>query len=159
MKNDINKIQVIENYLDGDMTDEEIKDFEKELNINEKLRREVDIQKNIRKAFMNKGKEELKQSLNGFYKNYKKSEIRKKNLRILIPVLSAAASVLILIFVFTGNKDFTGQDDQYITLDSAGIHKTPEYADSSVYQLINDNDSIEIKEIEKMVKNNDDHLK
>lgn len=149
MKNDINKIQVIENYLDGEMSNEEIKDFEKELNINEQLRKDVEIQKDIRKAFIQQGKEDLKNELDNYYNQKIRPSFVKRNLRILIPVMSAAASIIIIIFIYTNKKDYNNPSDQYITLDSAGMHKEPEYADSAVYQLINDSDSIEIMKIDE----------
>ena len=131
MKPDIDKIKLIESFLEGDMTKEDQQAFEKELAENTTLQKEVELHKDIRKAIKRKGKSDLLIELNKYYENHKQ-DTNKNNIRKLFwPAVSVAASIIIILFVFLGKDTETIPSEKIITLDTAGIKKAPEYADSA----------------------------
>ena len=147
MSNDEKYIELIEGYIDGTLNDEELRKFEENLKTNKNLQKQVELHKDIRQAIIKKGKVDLKQELNTYYEDYIKANKKKRNLRILIPAISVAASILILIFVFIGNEKTTDSPEQLITLDTAGVNQPSEYADSAIF-----NDSVDVD----MIEENDD---
>lgn len=134
MKMDENYLDRIDAYLDNRMSQQERQDFEEEIKKDDLLAKEVQLQKDIRKALHTRGKQDLKNELNTYYREYKSQKNKKRMLRILVPVFSAAASLLLLIYIFSDNAGKPDNEDRFITLDTAGINQPPEYADSAVYR-------------------------
>lgn len=139
MKSDIEITRLIESYLEGSLSSKEKDKFEKELLTNSKLQKEFELHKDIRKTFKIKGKESLKEELNDYHEEYEKEKISRNNKRILWPLISAAATILIILYLVVG-KNTPSSTDDYITLDSAAIKTSPNYADSASYNstIIND---------------------
>ena len=137
-----NYIKRIEAYLDNEMTMDEKAKFEDELKKDKKLRKELKLHQDIRKAFRHSGKEDIKQKLESYYQDYKKAKSRRKTYTILIPVMSAAATILILLMIYSGKNEITEPSDEFITLDSSKINKDPNYADSANYELKIEKDTI-----------------
>ncbi len=128
----------IESYLDGDMSLEERELFETQMANDPKLQKEVELHKDIHRALVISGKKQLKKDLNLYYTQYKEKD---KNLKLLWPIITIAASITIVFFVFFG-KNRHVQPNNVITLDSVRIHKSPEYADSAIFEL---NDTVDTK--------------
>ncbi len=142
MKPDLENIKLIESYLDGEMTNKEREEFEKLLTKDKELIKALELHRDIREAFKFKGKEELREELNNFYNNYKEGIYRKRTGKILWPVISVAASIIIFLFIYLGRNTDTIPSDKVITLDTAGLKKAPVYADSAKFDTTIYKDSI-----------------
>lgn len=142
MNTDIEFIKKIESYLDGTMSSNELALFKEELEKDKNLQKEVEIHQNIKKAFIKKGKTDLKNELENYYKQYEQRIQKSKVIRMLWPAISVAATILIVLFIYLGMQNKNLPTDKVLTLDTAQINKAPAYADSSVYEVIETNDTI-----------------
>ena len=135
------KSKKIESYLDGSLSGNEREDFEKELSKDPDLEKEVELHRLIHKAIRIKGRSQLKSELNEIYE---KEITGKKNLRIVWTIISIAASITILFFIFRGNDNNYFRNDEEITLDSARINTINNYADSAIFDSLS-NGNVKLK--------------
>jgi len=140
MKFDIKKTKKIEAYLDGALTNKEVKEFEEELIKNKELQTEVEIHNDIRSGLNTKGNNKLREELENYYHDYFKNKDKNKNslVKYLVPAVSIAASIILFLFIFIRNNEKPDNPDNYITLDSVKINKSSSYADSATYKTEND---------------------
>ncbi len=97
----------IDRYLDGGLNTSEQKAFEQALQQDAQLRREVEIQQELRRGIRNKGNDLLKDRLRKIHseeitslKKEKTPEVKGKIIRFRRPMLGAVAAILLLVAVF-----------------------------------------------------------
>lgn len=139
------KYEKILKYLDGELTGEELKSFEAEINTSSKLRKEVDSYRNTLKQF--KSLENIRVE-NSYFANILplfRQRISNRKLRNLRPVfvLSSIAAILItivLLFLFNSNQIFNGENTAVEEINTDGLNMyLDKYAyDLSTFQLLQD---------------------
>ncbi len=118
MKNQINYSEFIERYLDGEMTGQELIWFEKELDSNEWLQKELKLRKKVNQAILDESSMKFRDELEDAYAVYMADDEGSSNKkRKFIVAGSALISVLagvILILNLTG-KQYTNKQlfDRY----------------------------------------------
>lgn len=112
MKNQINYPEFIERYLDGEMTGQELVWFEKELDSNKWLQKELRLRKKVNQAILDEDSMKFNDELEDAYAAYvHKGEnpwYRKNKIVIGGSVLASAVAALILILSLTG-KQYTNE--------------------------------------------------
>jgi len=99
MKNDLNYAEFIERYLDGEMGKDEQTWFEKELDANPKLQKELELRRNINTAILEKEVMELRSQLKEICSSpgYRETAVRKKAVVLSRKLLIAASFIAIAI--------------------------------------------------------------
>src|SRR4030042_4769284 len=118
MKSQINYSEFIERYLDGEMNSPELIWFEKELDSNEWLQKEVKLRKKVNQAILDensmKFRDELEDAYADYMNNGDSSSDRKRKFIVTGSVLVSVMAGVILILYLTG-KQYTNQQlfDKY----------------------------------------------
>lgn len=100
MRNELENIQLIEKYLLGELSNKETVEFEKELMINNELRKSVEKQQLIMKASERKG---IKNNIIKGRQRYKRTRLLK-SLGLGVLVIGILITVYSLFFNHTANK-------------------------------------------------------
>lgn len=118
MKSQINYSEFIERYIDGEMTGQELIWFEKELDSNEWLQKEVKLRKKVNHAILDESSMKFRDELEDAYAVYmndsKGSSNRKSKFIVTGSVLISVLAGVILILNLTG-KQYTNEQlfDKY----------------------------------------------
>ena len=131
MKN-IDVTKKIEAFLNGTLKGEELKDFQKELENNNELKKLVELQKDIHISVSKHGKTKLRNELNDFYKQHAAKTKSGKTIKMVTTFLAVAASLLLFYFVLIKN-DSIESEQKVLSLDSASINQPNNYADSALF--------------------------
>jgi tetratricopeptide (TPR) repeat protein len=99
MKNNLNFDEFIERYLDGEMGTQEKIWFEKELDANPKLQKELELRRNINNAIQEKDVMELRGQLEEIYSNpeHQETVVKRSTTIFNRKLLVLVSTVLILI--------------------------------------------------------------
>ena len=112
MKNQINYSEFIERYLDGEMTGQELIWFEKELDSNEGLQKELKLRKKVNQAILDESSMKYRDELEDAYAVYMKdgegSSNKKRKYIVAGSVLISVLAGVILILNLTG-KQYTNE--------------------------------------------------
>ncbi len=124
MKNQINYSEYVERYLDGEMTGQELIWFEKELDSNEWLQKELNLRKRVNQAILDKRymkyHDELEDAYAAFANGGDSTSTRKRKFIVAGSVLISVLAAVILILNLTG-KQYTNEqlfDRYYKTYES-----------------------------------------
>lgn len=114
MKQDIDYLKFIERYLQGEMSQEELAWFEKELEGNEKLKQELTIRKRVNEVLADKDMLELKLQLNQIHQEiYEATEKSKQTIRHAYRKIYYATTVFAVIIVafslFMVNRNYSNE--------------------------------------------------
>lgn len=108
MKSQINYSEFIERYLDGEMTGQELIWFEKELDSNEWLQKELNLRKKVNQAILDestmKYKYELEEAYAAYMDDGEGSSGRKRKFIVAGSVLVSVLAGVILILNLTGKQ-------------------------------------------------------
>ncbi|MBN1186410.1 MAG: tetratricopeptide repeat protein [Bacteroidales bacterium] len=124
----INYSLFIEKYLDGEMNETELKWFEKELEGNPQLQKELKLREEVNLAIAESDIMELRDELNTIYKDQYPERIPSRkiqNLRkIIIPIAASLIIAFITFAVKPFNRDYTNQElvARYYTPYDAGMN-------------------------------------
>jgi hypothetical protein len=108
MTENLNHLELIDRYLNNEMNEEELRNFQQQIDTDESLKRELELFQKIYSGIETLAKEKLKKKLNNYYQQYTQTE--KKNPQALQRTLliwgSMAATLLICaILFFTSNTN------------------------------------------------------
>jgi tetratricopeptide (TPR) repeat protein len=111
MKNQLNYSEFIERYLDGEMGEQELIWFEKELEANSWLQNEVSMRKKIDKAISEKKLMQYRAQLDEVSAAYEKTEKRAPVRKMPVVAGSVLASILVgvLILLFFTGRQYTNE--------------------------------------------------
>jgi hypothetical protein len=117
MKNDLNYAEFIERYLDGEMGKDEQLWFEKELDANPELQKELQLRRNINTAIHEKEVMELRSQLKEICSSpaYRETTVRKNTVVLYKKLLIAASFITIVIIgsflvLFLRNKSYSNEE-------------------------------------------------
>lgn len=112
MKNQINYSEFIERYLDGEMTGQELIWFEKELDSNEWLQKEMNLRKKVNQAILDENSMKYRDKLEDAYAAYMNggdiSPTRKRKFIVAGSVIISVLAAVILVLNLTG-KQYTNE--------------------------------------------------
>lgn len=169
MKNQLDYSEFIERYLDGEMGGQELVWFEKELDSNEALQKEVRLRKKVNQAigdehFMNYSKE-LEEAYAAFSNSGDNQNGKRRKYIVSGSVLISVITAFILILSLTG-KQYTNQKifERYykpyepgVTFRSAGGEVNSDLAMAMKYYE-SENYSEALKLFEKVLKTEPDRI-
>ena len=117
MKNYLNYAEFIERYLDGEMGKDEQIWFEKELDANPDLRKELDLRRNVAKAIQEKEVMELRSQLKEICSSpgYRETTVRKNTVVLFRKLLVAASFITVvvigsLLVLFLTDKTYSNEE-------------------------------------------------
>jgi tetratricopeptide (TPR) repeat protein len=117
MKNDLNYADFIERYLDGEMGKDELIWFEKELDSNPQLQKELALRRNVNIAILEKDVMELRSQLKEICSSpvLRETAVRKKAVALRRKLLIAASFITIVVIasffvLFLGNKSYSNEE-------------------------------------------------
>lgn len=105
----------IQRYLDGEMNEEELKDFRSDLQRDPELIEELDLHRTIEEGIKSRDEMKFRKKLDESYKTYRdkhesKAKFRNKKV-ILIRVVSSLAAILIIALFFIINRNPVTQEE------------------------------------------------
>jgi tetratricopeptide (TPR) repeat protein len=117
MKNDLNYAEFVERYLDGEMGKDELIWFEKELDSNPQLQKELALRRKINVAILEKDVMELRNQLEEICSSpvLQETAVRKKTAALRRRLLIAGSFITIVVVagffvLFLGNKSYSNEE-------------------------------------------------
>ncbi len=97
MKKQINYSKLIDKYINGEMTEDELKLFENELKINPQLKAELELHKKIDNAIINDDLANFNKKINDIHSEYTSSKVVHKTKYIQKNIYYLVAAIIILL--------------------------------------------------------------
>lgn len=129
----IKDIERIENYLEGNLPENEME----LLKDDQDFQKQVEIHKDLHKAIVIQGEKKLKTELNGYYNDYKEQKPSGKNKVVFLRLIAAAAILLVVVTlgIKLGSQKSNNNIGGQMMLEG-GKSEAPNYATKKVYSAL-----------------------
>lgn len=102
---------LIENYLDGELSEQERQQFEQDLKTDKELAKELELHKIIREVVSDKEMADLREKLDIIRKEYhEKEEIKRKRKKIAVYSSGFLITILLITTLFLCNRSYTNDE-------------------------------------------------